>query len=54
MKFIFVDSFDLVWNGYSARYENGISGSHTAIMYLAEGLAKLNHGSIQVRKITNI
>jgi len=44
MKFIFVDSFNLVWNGYSARNQDGISGSHSAIMYLAEGIAKnANH-----------
>jgi glycosyltransferase involved in cell wall biosynthesis len=39
MKFIFVDSFDLIWNGKTARYKNGVSGSHSALFYLAEGLA---------------
>jgi hypothetical protein len=29
MKFIFVDSFDIKWNGKTARYTSGISGSHT-------------------------
>lgn len=43
MKFVFVESFDLQWNGYLARYEEGISGSHNAIMYLAEGLSKNGH-----------
>lgn len=40
MKFILVDSFDLVWNGKTARYNQGVSGSHNAPMYLAEALAK--------------
>lgn len=40
MKFILVDSFDLVWNGKTARYDEGVSGSHNAPMYLAEALAK--------------
>lgn len=43
MKFIFLDSFDLVWNGKTARYNNGISGSHNALMYLAEALARDNN-----------
>jgi hypothetical protein len=42
MKFIFLDSFDLVWNGKTARYNNGVSGSHNATMYLAEALARDN------------
>jgi len=33
----------LKWNGYTARYENGISGSHNALLYLAEALAKIGH-----------
>jgi len=40
MKFIFVDAFDLVWNGKTSRYKTGVSGSHNAPMYLAEALAK--------------
>ena len=36
MKFIFLDSFDLVWNGKTARYNNGVSGSHNATMYLGD------------------
>jgi hypothetical protein len=40
MKFILVDSFDLIWNGKTARYDEGVSGSHNAPMYLAEALAK--------------
>ena len=43
MKFIFVESFRLNWNGYTARFINGISGTHNTVMYLAEALAKLNH-----------
>jgi len=43
MKFIFVESFRLNWNGYTARFKNGISGTHNTIMYLAEALAKLDH-----------
>jgi FkbM family methyltransferase len=52
MKFIFVESFDLQWNGYSARYEKGISGSHNAIMYLAEGLTKIGH-CVEIVSINN-
>ena len=40
MRFIFVDSFALKWNGYTSRVENGVSGSHNALLYLAEGIAK--------------
>lgn len=53
MKFIFVDSFDLVWNGYSARHHDGISGSHSAIMYLAEGIARDVNHSVEIISIKN-
>jgi len=43
MKFIFSESFGLNWNGYTARNEKGISGTHNASMYLAEALANLCH-----------
>lgn len=43
MKFIFIESFDLNWNGYTARNEKGISGTHSALMYLAEALGALGH-----------
>ena len=43
MKYIFVENFRLNWNGYTARFKNGISGTHNTIMYLAEALAKLDH-----------
>lgn len=44
MHFIFVETFDRrFWNGRIAREEKGVSGSHAAPMYLAEGLAQLNH-----------
>jgi len=43
MRFIFIESFRLNWNGYTARFKNGISGTHNTIMYLAEALAKLDH-----------
>jgi hypothetical protein len=43
MKFIFTESFSLKWNGYIARNEKGISGTHNASMYLAEALANLGH-----------
>jgi glycosyltransferase involved in cell wall biosynthesis len=51
MKFIFIDSFHLRWNGKTARYEHGISGSHSAILYLAEALAK--HHSVDVISTVN-
>ena len=54
MKFIFVESFRLNWNGYTARYEKGISGTHNASMYLAEALAELNHEVIFVNVFNNI
>jgi len=53
MKFIFVDSFNLVWNGYSARNHAGISGSHSAIMYLAEGIAKDTNHYVEIVSIKN-
>jgi glycosyltransferase involved in cell wall biosynthesis len=53
MKFIFVDSFKLVWNGYSARHHEGISGSHSAIMYLAEGLAKNGNHNVEIVSTKN-
>lgn len=44
MKFVFTESFNIeAWNGYIARYRNGISGSHNASMFLAEELARLGH-----------
>jgi hypothetical protein len=44
MKFVFPESINISkWNGEDARNHNGISGTHTAIMYLAEGLASLGH-----------
>jgi len=53
MKFVFVDSFDLVWNGYSARHKDGISGSHSAIMYLAEGIAKNSDHIVEIVSTKN-
>ena len=44
MKFIFVESFGLKnWNGETARFNIGISGTHTFILYVAEGLVKFGH-----------
>jgi hypothetical protein len=44
MKFIFIESFNIKdWNGEIARKVKGISGSHSASMYLSEGLANLGH-----------
>ena len=40
MKFVFVDCFDIKWNGYTARYERGVSGSHNSQMYIAEAISK--------------
>ena len=55
MKYIFVDSYNLIWNGYTARYEKGISGSHNSLMYLAEGLAMdLNNEVIIVSTHNNL
>jgi len=53
MKFVFSDSLSLKWNGNVARNKNGISGTHNAIMYLAEALA-LNHEVICVSIFNNI
>jgi FkbM family methyltransferase len=54
MKFIFVDSYNLKWNGNTARYTTGISGSHNGHMYLAEGLAAANNEVIMVSTKNNI
>lgn len=44
MKIVFVESFlNKEWNGYTARYIEGVSGSHSTIFYLAEAIAKQNH-----------
>jgi glycosyltransferase involved in cell wall biosynthesis len=44
MKFAFIESFlKKEWNGYTARYVNGTSGTHTSIYYLAEALSKKKH-----------
>lgn len=53
MKYIFVDGFDIVWNGYTARYENGISGSNGAIMYLAEAIAKDKNNTVEIVSTAN-
>lgn len=43
MKFLFTESFGITgWNGKNARTSKGISGSHTAAMYLAEALVLQN------------
>lgn len=44
MKIAFIESFvKKEWNGYTARYIEGVSGTHSSIFYLAEAVAKLNH-----------
>lgn len=44
MKIIFTESFDINnWNAEKARTECGVSGTHWASIYLAEGLAKRGH-----------
>lgn len=53
MKFIFVDSFDIVWNGNTARHINGVSGSHSAIMYLAEAIAKYEFNQVVIVSTVN-
>ena len=52
MKFIFTESFPLIWNGYTARNNKGISGSHTVSMYLAEGLAKSEENDVTIVNLT--
>jgi len=43
MKFLFTESFGISgWNGEIARTIKGVSGSHTAAMYLAEALVLQN------------
>ena len=40
-RILFVETLHLKdWNGYTARYTRGISGTHTASMYLAEEFVK--------------
>ena len=53
MKFIFVDSYNLVWNGETARFNNGISGSHAGHLYLAEGLAKIENNYVELVSTNN-
>jgi hypothetical protein len=44
MKFAFVESFvNKEWNGYTSRYINGVSGTHSSIIYLSEAIVKQNH-----------
>ena len=52
-KFIFVDSFDIKWNGQTARFNTGISGSHSALLYLAEGLAKIQNNEVIITSTVN-
>jgi FkbM family methyltransferase len=53
MKFIFVDSFNIKWNGYTARHTSGISGSHSCPMYLAEGIAKNHDHCVEFVSVNN-
>jgi hypothetical protein len=53
MKFVFVDSYDLSWNGKTARFETGISGSHNGHLYLAEGLAKIENNEVEIVSTKN-
>jgi glycosyltransferase involved in cell wall biosynthesis len=43
-RYIFYEAFDNCsnYNGYEMRYNKGVSGTHTSIIYLAEALAKNN------------
>jgi glycosyltransferase involved in cell wall biosynthesis len=44
MKIAFIESLsNKEWNGYTARYDTGVSGTHCTIFYLAEALVKKNH-----------
>jgi hypothetical protein len=53
MKIIFVESFDRkLLNGRVSRYEKGVSGTHTSIIYLAEGLANLKQ-KVEIVSIYN-
>jgi len=54
MKFVFSECMSIKWNGHTARNIKGVSGTHTASMYLAEGLAALNHEVIYVNVNNNI
>lgn len=53
MRILFIDNFNIKWNGYTARHENGISGSHSALMYLAEGLAINTNFNVEIISTTN-
>ena len=40
-RILFIETLHLKgWNGYTARYKKGISGTHSASMYLAEALVE--------------
>ena len=53
MKFIFVCNTMLKFNGFTARNNEGISGSETALMYLAEGLAEDLNNLVIIVSTTN-
>jgi len=53
MKIIFVDSYNLLWNGITARFETGISGSHNGHLYLAEGLSRLENNEVEIVSTKN-
>jgi len=55
MKFVFIESLPLPkWNGTEARNTRGVSGTHAAIMNLAEALVMQNHKCIVVSTTYNI
>jgi glycosyltransferase involved in cell wall biosynthesis len=54
MKIAFIESFlNKEWNGYTARYVEGVSGTHSAIFYLAEAIAKQNHDVTVIQQYAN-
>jgi glycosyltransferase involved in cell wall biosynthesis len=57
MKFVFIEAFksnDVVnWNGKTARTTNGVSGSHWALIYLAEAFASQCDNVVEFVSIEN-
>jgi FkbM family methyltransferase len=55
MKFVFVETLPLPrWNGTESRITRGVSGTHAAIINLAEALVMQNHSCIVVSTTNNI
>jgi glycosyltransferase involved in cell wall biosynthesis len=53
MKLLFVDCYNLKWNGYSARNNEGIPGCNNALMYLAESISNNPNNDVTIVSTVN-